>query len=195
MLPTHRSQDHRCFLCQSELTTLSPSKPRLKHTRQHIHCSPQLCSFNCKVSLCLFELDFKGIKGRGSLSSSHDTCVSPPSLTQRDALRASAPFQHQKWCGRAGDWRTLFTRATVNESPALCLGLPAQPGAASPASTAEGAPARSPYLLRDLVKVEELEMLYAEFCLGTRATEEPSVTCGHRWDEQGRGSREKPARG
>lgn len=42
----------------------------------------------------------------------------------------------------------------------------------------------SPYLLRDLVKVEELEMLYAEFCLGTRATEEPSVTCGQKWAEQ-----------
>lgn len=42
----------------------------------------------------------------------------------------------------------------------------------------------SPYLLRDLVKVEELEMLYAEFCLGTRATEEPSVTCGQRWAER-----------
>lgn len=39
----------------------------------------------------------------------------------------------------------------------------------------------SPYLLRDLVKVEELEMLYAEFCLGTRATEEPSVTCRQKW--------------
>lgn len=70
------------------------------------------------------------------------------------------------------------------QSPALGLGLPAQPGAASPASTAAGAPARSPYLLRDLVKVEELEMLYAEFCLGTRATEEPSVTWGQRWREQ-----------
>lgn len=42
----------------------------------------------------------------------------------------------------------------------------------------------SPYLLRDLVKVEELEMLYAEFCLGTRATEDPSVTCGQKWAEQ-----------
>ena len=34
----------------------------------------------------------------------------------------------------------------------------------------------SPYLLRDLVKVEELDMLYAEFCFGTRAITEPSVT-------------------
>ena len=34
------------------------------------------------------------------------------------------------------------------------------------------------------MKVEELEMLYAEFCLGTRATEEPSVTWGQRWREQ-----------
>lgn len=41
----------------------------------------------------------------------------------------------------------------------------------------------SPYLLRDFVKVEELEMLYAEFCLGTRATEEPSVTCRQEWAE------------
>lgn len=62
--------------------------------------------------------------------------------------------------------------------------LQAQPSAASPASTVEDAPARSPYLLRDFVKVEELEMLYAEFCLGTRATEEPSVTWGQRWCEQ-----------
>jgi len=52
------------------------------------------------------------------------------------------------------------------------------------------------------VKVEELEMLYAEFCLGTRATEEPSVTCGQRGvsrlrAQRGTGeqphSREKPA--
>lgn len=28
-------------------------------------------------------------------------------------------------------------------------------------------------------------MLYAEFCLGTRATEEPSVTWEQRWCEQG----------
>lgn len=62
--------------------------------------------------------------------------------------------------------------------------LQARPSAASPASTVEDAPARSPYLLRDFVKVEELEMLYAEFCLGTRATEEPSVTWGQRWCEQ-----------
>lgn len=34
------------------------------------------------------------------------------------------------------------------------------------------------------MKVEELEMLYAEFCLGTRATEEPSVTCRQRWHGQ-----------
>lgn len=47
-----------------------------------------------------------------------------------------------------------------------------------------GPAAHSPYLLRDLVKVEELEMLYAEFRLGTRATEEPSVTCRQRWHGQ-----------
>lgn len=33
-----------------------------------------------------------------------------------------------------------------------------------------------PYLLRDLVKVDEFEMLYAEFCFGTRAITDPSVT-------------------
>lgn len=38
----------------------------------------------------------------------------------------------------------------------------------------------SPYLLRDLVKVEEFEMLYAEFCLGTRAMTDPSVTWGRK---------------
>lgn len=53
------------------------------------------------------------------------------------------------------------------------------------------------------MKVEELEMLYAEFCLGTRATEEPSVTWGQRWHEEAVAperhrreqprSREKPA--
>lgn len=49
------------------------------------------------------------------------------------------------------------------------------------------------------MKVEELEMLYAEFCLGTRATEEPSVTWGQRWREQAatreRHRRNSPAAG
>lgn len=54
LLPAHRYQDHRCLLCWSELTTLFPSKPRLNHTCQHVRWSPQLCSFKCKVPLCLF---------------------------------------------------------------------------------------------------------------------------------------------
>lgn len=47
-----RCQDCRCLLCQSELTTLFPSKPRLKYACQHIRWSPQLCLFKCKVPLC-----------------------------------------------------------------------------------------------------------------------------------------------
>lgn len=40
-----------------------------------------------------------------------------------------------------------------------------------------------PYLLRDLVKVDEFEMLYAEFCFGTRAIIDPSVTW-EQWETQ-----------
>lgn len=78
----------------------------------------------------------------------------------------------------------LYSHELQLQSLALCLGPHAQPSATSPASPEEDTYVHSPYLLRDLVKVEELEMLYAEFCLGTRATEEPSVTCGQKWAEQ-----------